>query len=115
MTLVVKEVLLSVHHNCSVHVWIRVGSSFVSRAVLCLLLRQLRCSLPVASVPFAQQGIVLVKHHSVQGPAGMVRLWMHEMSRVFGDRLADPPHLVVFEHMLIEAVGRSVSVRLSTV
>lgn len=40
----------------------------------------------------------------------MVRLWMHEMARVFGDRLADPPQRVTFEHMLIEAVGRSVSV-----
>lgn len=54
------------------------------------------------------QGILLVKHQSIQAPAGMVRLWMHEMSRVFGDRLADPPHRVMFEHMLIEAVGRSV-------
>lgn len=53
------------------------------------------------------QGIFLVKHQSVQAPAGMVRLWMHEMSRVFGDRLGDPPHRVMFEHMLIEAVGRS--------
>lgn len=56
------------------------------------------------------QGILLVKHQSIQAPAGMVRLWMHEMSRVFGDRLADPPHRVMFEHMLIEAVGRSVFV-----
>eukprot|EP00903_Cladosiphon_okamuranus_P017642 g16249.t1 len=52
------------------------------------------------------QGIVLVKHQSIQAPAGMVRLWMHEMSRVFGDRLADPPHRVMFEHTLIEAAGR---------
>ncbi|CAM9286047.1 unnamed protein product [Ectocarpus sp. 6 AP-2014] len=59
-----------------------------------------------ASAQCRTWGILLVKHHSVQGPAGMVRLWMHEMSRVFGDRLADPPHLIVFEHMLIEAVGR---------
>ncbi|CAM9781524.1 unnamed protein product [Ectocarpus sp. 12 AP-2014] len=59
-----------------------------------------------ASAQYRTWGILLVKHHSVQGPAGMVRLWMHEMSRVFGDRLADPPHLIVFEHMLIEAVGR---------
>lgn len=38
----------------------------------------------------------------------MVRLWMHEMARVFGDRLADPPQRVTLEHMLMEAVGRSV-------
>lgn len=63
--------------------------------------------------PVMPQGILLVKHQSVQAPAGMVRLWMHEMSRVFGDRLADPPHRVMFEHMLIEAVGRSVPARLS--
>ena len=56
----------------------------------------------------SSQGILLVKHQSIQAPAGMVRLWMHEMSRVFGDRLADPPHRVMFEHMLIEAAGRSV-------
>lgn len=62
--------------------------------------------------PVLPQGILLVKHQSVQAPAGMVRLWMHEMSRVFGDRLADPPHRVMFEHMLIEAVGRSVPTRL---
>lgn len=57
---------------------------------------------------FSPQGILLVKHQSIQAPGGMVRLWMHEMSRVFGDRLADPSHRVMFEHMLIEAVGRSV-------
>lgn len=63
-----------------------------------------------------QQGILLVKPQSVQAPAGMVRLWMHEMSRVFGDRLADTSHRVMFEHMLIEAVGRSVPARdMSTV
>lgn len=55
------------------------------------------------------QGILLVNHQSVHAPGGMVRLWMHEMSRVFGDRLAESNHRVVFEHMLIEAVGRSVS------
>lgn len=54
------------------------------------------------------QGILLVKHQSVHAPDGMVRLWMHEMSRVFGDRLAESNHRVMFEHMLIEAVGRSV-------
>lgn len=54
------------------------------------------------------QGIVLVNHQSVHAPDGMVRLWMHEMSRVFGDRLAESNHRVMFEHMLIEAVGRSV-------
>lgn len=56
----------------------------------------------------AIQGILLVKHQSVRAPDGMVRLWMHEMSRVFGDRLAESNHRVMFEHMLIEAVGRSV-------
>lgn len=48
----------------------------------------------------------MVKHHSVRTPEVMVRLWMHEMARVFGDRLADAPHRMMFEHMLIEATGR---------
>lgn len=62
---------------------------------------------PMALVTAAIQGILLVKHQSVHAPDGMVRLWMHEMSRVFGDRLAESNHRVMFEHMLIEAVGRS--------
>ncbi|CAM9257732.1 unnamed protein product, partial [Hapterophycus canaliculatus] len=56
--------------------------------------------------PISMPGILLVKHQSIQAPAGMIRLWMHEMSRVFGDRLADPPHRLMFEHMLVGAVGR---------
>lgn len=48
----------------------------------------------------------MVKHQSIQAPPGMIRLWMHEMSRVFGDRLADPPHRLMFEHMLVGAVGK---------
>lgn len=54
---------------------------------------------------------MLIKHQSVQTPEVLVRLWMHEMSRIFGDRLADLSHRVMFEHMLVEAVGRSVAVR----
>ncbi|CAM9656208.1 unnamed protein product [Ascophyllum nodosum] len=52
------------------------------------------------------QGILLVKHHSVHAADIMVRLWIHEMSRVFGDRLADQAHRVMFEHMVMEATGR---------
>lgn len=54
------------------------------------------------------QGILLVNHQSVHATDVMVRLWTHEMSRVFGDRLANEAHRVMFEHMLIEAIGRSV-------
>lgn len=62
--------------------------------------------LPRTNVIYIVQGIMLVKHQSVHAPEVMVRLWMHEMARVFGDRLGDPPQRVVFEHMLIESIGR---------
>lgn len=52
------------------------------------------------------QGIFLVRHQIVHAADVMVRLWTHEMSRVFGDRLAVEAHRVMFENMTIEAIGR---------
>ncbi|CAM9197261.1 unnamed protein product [Discosporangium mesarthrocarpum] len=60
----------------------------------------------VRDITKVMQGILLVKHQSIHTPGVMIRLWAHEMARVFGDRLADPSERVVFEHMLIEAIGR---------
>ncbi|CAM9185724.1 unnamed protein product, partial [Choristocarpus tenellus] len=56
------------------------------------------------------QGILLVKHQSIHTPDVMIRLWIHEMARVFGDRLADTSERATFEYMLIEAIGRNFKV-----
>ena len=37
------------------------------------------------------QGVLMVKPKDGFGKANMVRLWVHESLRVFGDRLVDDP------------------------
>lgn len=39
----------------------------------------------------ASQGVLMVKPKDSFGKANMVRLWVHESLRVFGDRLVDDP------------------------
>ena len=50
------------------------------------------------------QGILMTKPISVQTGETLARLWIHECSRVFHDRLINPPDREVFTRLLTEMV-----------
>jgi dynein heavy chain len=62
------------------------------------------------------QGVTMVKKGQLEGDKPrMVRLWVHEIHRVFGDRLVDVADKEWFLGMLKEAVPKNFSVKLEDI
>jgi dynein heavy chain len=62
------------------------------------------------------QGVTMVRKAQLDGDKQrMIRLWVHEISRVFGDRLTDVPDKEWFLGMLKETVPKNFSVKLEDI
>ena len=59
------------------------------------------------------QGILMVRSYTIKEPENMVRLWVHETSRVFHDRLINKEDRSWFNNLLIELLAKQFNMRWS--
>jgi dynein heavy chain len=55
------------------------------------------------------QGLLTAKPEIIKEPDNMVKLWMHEAERIYGDRLVNAEHLAIYRAFTAELVGKSFS------
>jgi len=58
------------------------------------------------------QGMCIVKKQYIQNKSVLVRLWIHEMNRVFRDRLIDKKDLNDFDSMIKNAITNKLDCKL---
>ena len=57
------------------------------------------------------QGMLMVRSYTIKEPEHMVRLWVHETSRVFHDRLINNEDRTWFNTLLIELLSKQLNMR----
>lgn len=50
----------------------------------------------------ALQGILFASPECLKCPNDLIRLWLHESSRVYGDKLVDPKDCDLFQKKMLE-------------
>ena len=55
------------------------------------------------------QGLLLAQPNQFQDPEKLVRLWIHESERIYGDRLVSPEHLLTFKAQIADLVKKNFS------
>lgn len=64
-------------------------------------------------IPFlALQGILFASPECLKGPSDLIRLWLHESSRVYGDKLIDTKDCDLFQKKLLETAYKYFEVSL---
>jgi dynein heavy chain len=53
------------------------------------------------------QGLLNAKTEAIQEPDKLVRLWVHEAERIYGDRLVSYPHLTKYREMAADIAAKS--------
>ena len=60
--------------------------------------------------PFVPQGLLFATPECLKSPVDLVRLWLHEASRVYGDKLIDTKDMATFAKMKLEIAKSSFEV-----
>lgn len=55
------------------------------------------------------QGLLVAKPEAIKEPDQVVKLWIHEAERIYGDRLVSYEHLGIFRRLLADIVKKSFS------
>lgn len=55
------------------------------------------------------QGLLTAKQEAIKEPDNLIRLWVHESERIFGDRLVDAKDLATYRAAANEVVSKSFS------
>lgn len=55
------------------------------------------------------QGILAARQDSIKEPDNLVRLWVHEAERIYGDRLVNADHLAIYKGLSSELCSKSFS------
>jgi len=55
------------------------------------------------------QGLLTAKVEAIKEPDNLVKLWVHECERIYGDRLVSPEHLVQFRALAADLCKKSFS------
>lgn len=68
----------------------------------------------VLNVPFLFhfQGILFAKPECLKHPDDLIRLWLHESSRVYGDKLVEAKDSSLFHKKLVDTAHKYFEVRL---
>jgi dynein heavy chain len=53
------------------------------------------------------QGLLNAKTEAIQEPDKLVRLWVHEAERIYGDRLVSYPHLAKYREIAADIAAKS--------
>lgn len=55
---------------------------------------------------FALKGILFASPECLKGPNDLISLWLHESSRVYGDKLVDTKDCDLFQKKLLETASK---------
>lgn len=55
------------------------------------------------------QGLLVAKPEAIKEPEMIVKLWIHEAERIYGDRLVSYEHLGTFKRLLADIVKKAFS------
>jgi dynein heavy chain len=55
------------------------------------------------------QGLLTAKAEAIKEPDNLVKLWVHEAERIYGDRLVDYANLATYKGISAELVSKSFS------
>lgn len=53
------------------------------------------------------QGVLNAKPDAIKEPDNVIKLFVHEAERIYGDRLVSAPHLKIYQGLAAEMVGKS--------
>ena len=53
------------------------------------------------------QGILAAKQESIKEPDNLVKLWVHEAERIYGDRLVNATHLATYKGLSLELCSKT--------
>jgi len=59
----------------------------------------------------AVQGVLFAGSDCIKTPMDFVRLWLHEASRVYGDKLVDEKDMTMFEKIKYDIAKQSFEVK----
>ena len=57
---------------------------------------------PITSLFFVMQGVLFSTPECIKTPVDLVKLWLHEASRVYGDKLIETKDMEMFQKMKLE-------------
>lgn len=60
-----------------------------------------------------QQGVLFAGSDCIKTPMDFVRLWLHEASRVYGDKLVDEKDIATFEKLKFDIAKQTFEVQIS--
>ena len=53
------------------------------------------------------QGLLVAKPETIKEPDNLIKMWVHESERIYGDRLSSPENLVTYRAIVADLVKKS--------